>query len=1107
MTILNTISGWRCRTGFLGLVIGAGCVASLNAGTILFDDFSASTLNSGSPAAPTASSTAYHLFSSKSWSPAPGIGAGGLKFGIANSISGHIEAQALFSPAPVALTNAGDYLELKVTFTNRTGLFDQSGQVGFGLYNSGGVPPMAGGMNGTAVSGTTGVTGGAQGWQGYVARVVFSGGNHRIATRPSQTITTGNNQDLITEGSGSQSYVDAVSLAGSASTFIQATNAQLTDVLRFTLSASGTLQITNRLFLGGDTNGTLLVSQSATATGTNFLTNSFDALALGWRATANTNPTWMDVASITVSSSVVADGGTTTNTVAGIYFQQQPTDANAGAILSPAVTVGATNSAGAPVTNASITLSLLSGAGALNGTLTQATDNSGIATFADIALTASGAKQLRAESGSAVADSAVFLITNTFVPAFPGAEGAGAGTSGGRGGDVYYVTSLSDANTSGTLRYGINNAPAGGRTICFKVSGNIVLNSTLTITKPNLTVAGQTAPGDGICVQNYSFNISANNVIVRHLRSRLGTNAMQESDCMWLINGTNLIVDHVSASWSVDEVLSANNGVISNLTVQNCYITEALRNSIHSKGNHGYGSIISCVTNATYSYLRNLYAHNDSRNPRVGSSSVGGTLRLDFRNNVIYNYGGRAGYTGGTNESCAINYVGNYCIKGPSSTYNYILAGGGDTTQVYQNGNYIDLNKNGLVDGADTGWSMFSGAYTPTNSPFAVPAATTESAPVAYQRVVALSGAMPWRRDANDQRIARTVRQQIGAMVDFVGATNQATDYVTNNINGTNYVGVRGWPTLVSETAPTDTDSDGMPDYWETAMGMNPSLASDRNQTNSATGYTRLEEYLNWLAAAHARCDKNGSVEVSLRDATGGATNLTYTVTNGDNGTVVLLGDGYTARFTAAAGTNGLANFAFTATDPAAGTSFGPVDYGILITTNLAPVTNTAPVFAAINDRTVMAGSNISFTCSVTDTDAPPQIISFDLTGAPAGATLGANSGVFDWRPTVALGGSTNLMSIIATDNGVPPLSATQSFTVVVLPPARPAIAPPSIAGGLINLVVGGDFGPDYTIQGSTNLLNWTDLFTTNQPALPFVWTDPATMNYGLRFYRVLLGP
>jgi hypothetical protein len=1162
------------------------------AGTILADNFSTSTLNSTTPAAPTATSTAYQLFSSKSWNPTPAITANDLKFGIGSTSSGHIEVQALFSPTPIALTNVGDYLELTVTFTNTSGLFAQSGHVGFGLYHSGGVAPIAGGMNGTAVSGTTGVTGGAQGWRGYVSRVAYSGGSHRIATRPAQTSTTGNNQDLVTEGSGTQSYTGAVNLATSSSTLTQAAGTQLTEALRITLAAAGTLQIDSRLHLGADTNGTLLLSQSASASGANLLTNSFDALCVGWRDTSSAAATRMDIQSLTVTTSLVTnDPG---NTVAGLYFQQQPANAVAGAII---------NAAGVPVTNAAVTLTLLAGIGPLNGTLSQVTDASGIASYTNLGLTAVGAKQLRAISGSFTTDSATFTITNapaaalafstqpgdaavsaiimppvvvqlrdaygndvgsnavisltlssgtgilggntssstdatgkatftnlsvslpgtkqltaaktglpslasdTFnitnlaVVAFPGAEGAGAYATGGRGGDVYYVTTLADTGT-GSFRNGISGAPAGGRTICFKVSGNIVLNSTMTINKPNITVAGQTAPGDGICFQNYSLNIAANNLIVRHLRTRLGTNALQEADAMWINSGTNILVDHLSASWSVDETLSASTDV-ANLTVQNCFITESLNNSIHVKGAHGYGGIISSSSDATYSYLRNLYAHHNSRNPRIGSDSQAGTMRLDFRNNVIYDYGGRAGYTGGTNESCEVNYVGNYCIKGPSGTYNYILEGGALGTHVYQSGNYIDLNENGLVDGANTGWAMFSGTYTPTNSPFSVPNATTESAVTAYQRVVALAGAMPWRRDANDQRIARTVRQQYGCLVDFVGATNQPTEYITNS----GAVGVRGWPTLVAETAPTDTDSDGMPNYWELALGLNPNLASDRNNTNVVTGYTRLEEYLNWLADAHALCDRNGTVDVSLRAATGGATNLTYAVAGGSNGSVSLLGDGYTARFVAAANTNGVASFTFTATDPTTATSLGPVSYGVLITTTNAPIYNTAPVLGPITNRAIIAGNTVSFTCSVTDTDTPPQTITFALQNGPAGAMLNTNTGNFNWRPTMAQGGLTNTMSIIASDNGSPVMSATQTFSITVLRPGQPIIELFSGNGFPPNLTISGDSGPDYTVQASTNLFDWLTIYTTNSPPLPFLWTDPDAASFSQRFYRVLLGP
>jgi hypothetical protein len=1142
------------------------------------------------------------LFSSKTWNPSPTIGVNNFRFGIASTTSGHIEVQALFASSPMGLTNIGDFLEFTVTFTNTTGLFTQSGQVGFGLYNSGGIAPIAGGMNGNVTSGTTNITGGAQGWQGYVAQIGYNGGTHRIATRPAQTITTGNNQDLVTDGSGTQSYPGDVQLAGTASTFSQAAASQLTVNLRITLTAANTFQIENRLYSGADTNGTLLLSQTASGvSGANYFTNSFDALAIGWRATVTNTATLMEIRSIAVNSSIPIDSG---NSIAGIYIQQQPTDAVAGATINPSVTVVATNSAGLPVTNASISLELLSGSGPLNGTPSQPTDLSGVATFNDLNLTSVGPKQLRATSVGFTSDSTIFVVTNapastlvfttqptdegvstiiappvvvqlrdaygnnvasnatialtlssgtgtlsgnsslatdatgksTFtnlsinltgtkqltaaksglpsvasssfmitnlVVAFPGAEGAGANASGGRGGDVYYVTTLADSG-AGSLRTGISGAPAGGRTICFKVSGNIELNSTLTINKPNITVAGQTAPGDGICIQDESFNIAANNIIVRHMRTRLGTNNLAEADSMWINAGTNIIVDHVSASWSVDETLSSSR-FVANLTVQNCFITESLLDSIHIKGEHGYGGIISASADTTFTYHHNLYAHNSSRNPRVGSDSQEGTLRLDFRNNVVYDWGFYAGYSGDATENVEMNYVNNYFVAGPISTQTKAFFGGATTTGIYQSGNIIDNNKNGLVDGSNTGWSMFGGTYTQNVSPFDVPAMPTEAAASALQRVIAQSGAMPWRRDAVDQRIAASFRKQNGTTIDFVAINPFAGDYLTNNINGTNYIGVNPWPTLASESAPADSDNDGMPDYWELASGLNTNNATDRNLVNSVTGYTKLEEYLNWLADAHALCDRNGQVDVDLRSATGGATNLTYSVANGINGAVSLLGNGYTARFNAAANTNGIANFTFTATGN--GATFGPVTYGVLITTTNAPVSNTAPTLASITNRTVIAGTTINFTNSASDADVPAQTLTFSLQNGPSGASINSSNGIFGWRPAILQSPTTNSMSVVVTDSGTPNLSATQNFTINVIRPVQPNFQSTSLTNGVLQFQIVGDAGPDYHVQASTNLLNWTPLFSTNSPVLPFNWTDADSTNYPLRFYRVLLGP
>ena len=706
-------------------------------------------------------------------------------------------------------------------------------------------------------------------------------------------------------------------------------------------------------------------------------------------------------------------------------------------------------------------------------------------------------------SAGAVTNGATLTVLAPATRAFPGAEGAGAFAKGGRGGDVYYVTSLNDANTAGTLRYGINNAPASGRTILFKVSGNIALNSTLTVNKPRITIAGQTAPGDGICVQNYSFNIAANDVVVRHLRSRLGTNALQEGDGMWINSGTNIVVDHLSASWSVDETLSSSR-TVANLTVQNCFITESLTRSIHEKGAHGYGGIASSEVTTTYTYHRNLYAHHSSRSPRLGSDSQSGTLRLDFRNNVIYNWGFRAGYSGDTNETTELNYVGNYLVAGPSSTYNFAFNSGGITTSIYQSGNFIDTDKDGLVDGANTGWSMFSGTMTQTNAPFAVPDATTETAGTAYQRVLAQSGAMPWRRDAYDQRMARTVRTQTGQLVDFVSGAPFAGDYMTNNIGGTNYIGVNPWQTLSAVAAQVDTDNDGMPNFWELAMGLATNNAADRNLTNSL-GYTRLEDYLNWLADPHVLCDRNGFVDVNLREANGGATNLTFNVASGTNGTVALLGDGYTARFTATNNYSGLAKFTYTATDPANGLSFGPDSVGVLITTTNAP--NTAPILTAISDHTLIAGATLTFTNSASDNDVPAQTLTFSLLSHPTNAAITTDTGIFTWRPLIAQAGSSNAMQVVVTDSGSPAMSATQSFSVVVNQPVSPILQSATASNGAFSFLISGDAGPDYRVQASTNLLNWSDVTNLVSPSLPFLWSETNFLDFQQRFYRVLLGP
>lgn len=255
------------------------------------------------------------------------------------------------------------------------------------------------------------------------------------------------------------------------------------------------------------------------------------------------------------------------------------------------------------------------------------------------------------------------------LPAFPGAEGFGKYVTGGRGGDVYHVTTLEDNGDNnnpieGSLRWAVRKS--GTRTIVFDVSGTIMLESELKITNGNLTIAGQTAPGDGICVANYPFVISANNIIIRFLRFRLGNEALKENpqahegDGLGAMDRQDLIIDHCSVSWSIDECLSVYGS--KNFTVQWCISSHSLVNAGHSKGAHGYGGNWG---GSGASYHHNLMTNHGSRTPRFGPRP--GTQkdeRMDFRNNVIYNYGGNGIYGG---EGMNVNAVYNYFKPGKST--------------------------------------------------------------------------------------------------------------------------------------------------------------------------------------------------------------------------------------------------------------------------------------------------------------------------------------------------------------------------------------------------------------------------------------------------------
>lgn len=459
----------------------------------------------------------------------------------------------------------------------------------------------------------------------------------------------------------------------------------------------------------------------------------------------------------------------------------------------------------------------------------------------------------------------VAAIADSEVVAFPGAEGFGRYTTGGRGGKVYHVTTLDDGTQSGTFRWACSQK--GARTIVFDVSGTIYLTSQLKLNRGDVTIAGQTAPGDGICIADFPFQIAASNVIIRYMRFRLGNRHVDahEGDGLGGMDAHNIVIDHCSVSWSVDECLSVYGS--NNITVQWCIASQSMVNSGHSKGAHGYGGNWG-GSGATYHH--NLMAHHTSRVPRLGPRPGTQTdERMDLRNNVLYNWAGEGCYGG---EGMNVNIVNNYYKPGPGTAKRPTLkqkriAGLGIRTTSYThhdtdnpnnwdimwhvwgkyfvegnvNPKYADVTadnwKYGIYDQIDN--SKVDNTFTTAtrdsirlDEPIPFAAVTTHTAETAYERVVDYAGCS-LHRDALDQTIASDTRDG--------KATSTGTGLDPGFINSQDDCG--GWPELASQTAPTDTDKDGMPDTWETANGLDPNNAADGAQT-AANGYTNLENYL-----------------------------------------------------------------------------------------------------------------------------------------------------------------------------------------------------------------------------------------------------------------------
>jgi hypothetical protein len=415
--------------------------------------------------------------------------------------------------------------------------------------------------------------------------------------------------------------------------------------------------------------------------------------------------------------------------------------------------------------------------------------------------------------------------------AFPSAEGFGRFTSGGRGGAVIEVVNLNDSG-NGSLRAAVE--AEGTRTVVFRISGTIALQSDLVIKNNDITIAGQTAPGDGICIKDHPLLIDADNVIIRYLRVRLGDRYKLESDAMTAVFHKNIIVDHCSISWGIDEVATFRDN--SNSTVQWCIISESLNNSYHHKGPHGYGGIWG---GRGASFHHNLLAHHASRNPRFNGSRYSHMPVeevVDFRNNVIYNWGFNSAYGG---EAGKQNVVANYYKYGPATgPKDRIADPWDDKGRWYVADNFVY----GFPDITADNWAGgVQGDYwqqVKADEPFPCAPVRTQTAEEAYKSVLAGAGAVLPKRDSVDTRIIEEART---GTATFKGRGDTGPGIIDSQTD------VGGWPILKSAPVPVDSDHDGMADDWELANGLDPTNPEDRNGDFNGDGYTNLEKYLNNL--------------------------------------------------------------------------------------------------------------------------------------------------------------------------------------------------------------------------------------------------------------------
>jgi hypothetical protein len=555
--------------------------------------------------------------------------------------------------------------------------------------------------------------------------------------------------------------------------------------------------------------------------------------------------------------------------------------------------------------------------------------------------------------------------------AFPGAEGYGRFARGGRGGKVVAVTNLNDSGP-GSFREAVTN-DIGPRTIVFNTSGIIQLSSRLVLSQPYVTVAGQTAPGKGICIRTAPFGITGNDAMIQNIRVRLGGGTT--FDGMGLTGADNSIIDHCSISWTIDEAFSSRSG--KNITLQNTLISEALNAAGHQNypagTEHGYAATIGGDIG---SFHHNLLAHCYGRNWSLGGGLDGSGAyagKMDITNNVVYNWGSRT-TDGGTKE---VNFVNNYYKPGAGSKIFVAFSAdnegaGTGTQQCFFDGNVMPgyFNESNQANGRRiTGVSVSFQNFVTT--PFFPSYVTTQSAGNAYKIVLSDVGCTQPEMDNHDTRM---VNETLTGTYSVTGSVTGKKGFPDNEADAGGY---ENYP-VTNRVANWDSDNDGLPNWWETIKGTNVNSGSgdfsDSNADTNLDGYTNLDEYLQWMSLPHYESPTGNKVSVNIQKLSRGFINgVNYSVANAVNGTTALVAD--VVEFTPTA--NGLGSFDFTVTDNTGGTMTRKVNivsgYSLLATENNSTIKTEVTVWPVPN--------NGSFSVLVTNEGAETEFKIYDILG------------------------------------------------------------------------------------------------------------------------------